>query len=135
MIFAVTGRGRCAHGAIEVLENLPITHIKPNQLAEIWAEKDHPKHRKTIYLVNINTEDCMEPINEEAKYDKKDFYANPGKYRCNFGTKYLPYISALFHCIYWEPGFPRYITNKDLYILASQKKLRLLGICDVFSTL
>ena len=28
MIFAVTGRGRTAQGCLEVLENLPITHIK-----------------------------------------------------------------------------------------------------------
>ena len=55
MIFAVTGRGRTAQGCIEVLENLPVTTIKPSQLEEIWADKDHPKHRKTIYLVSINT--------------------------------------------------------------------------------
>lgn len=49
----------------------------------------------------------------------------------NFKTKYLPYISALFHCIYWAPEFPKYIENKDLKELASQNKLRLLGICDI----
>ena len=55
MIFAVTGRGRTAQGCIEVLQNLPVTIIKPNQIEEIWASKDDPKHRKTIYLVSINT--------------------------------------------------------------------------------
>ena len=132
MIFAVTGRGRTAQGCIEVIENFPITKITPSELEEVWATKDDPKHRKTIYLVSINTEDCMEPLDHNAKYDRKDFYANPGKYRCNFSTKFLPKISALFHCIYWQPGFPKYIENKDLYHLANEKKLRMLGVCDVF---
>ena len=77
----------------------------------------------------------MVPLDETAKYDKKDFYANPGKYRCVFNTKYLPYISALFHCIYWEPGYPKYVENKDLYNLANNRKLRLMGVCDVFIVL
>ena len=32
MIFAITGRGRTAKGCLEVLENLPITHISPDQV-------------------------------------------------------------------------------------------------------
>ena len=82
-------------------------------------------------MVSINTEDCMEPLDSSAKYDRKDFYANPGKYKCNFSTKFLPKISALFHCIYWEPGFPKYIENKDIYHLSNERKLRMLGVCDV----
>lgn len=72
----------------------------------------------------------MVPL-DGSKYDKKDFYANPGKYSCNFNTKFLPFVSAIFHCIYWEPGFPKYFDNKDLYGLAKDNKLRLLGVCDV----
>lgn len=37
----------------------------------------------------------------------------------------------MFHCIYWEPGFPKYIKNKHLSTLTSQKNLRLIGVCDV----
>jgi len=130
MIFAVTGRGRTAQGCIEVLENFPITHISPAELAGIWADRENPKHQQTVYVVTINTEDCMVPL-DGSKYDKKDFYSNPGKYSCNFSTKFLPFVSAIFHCIYWEPGFPKYFENKDLYGLAKDSKLRLLGVCDV----
>lgn len=119
MIFAVTGRGRCAIGCLEVLDNLPITKINPSEVEALWADRENPKHRNTIYVVQINTEDCVEPLDSEAKFDKKDYYANPAKYRCTFNTKYLPYISALFHCIYWEPKFPRYISNKDLFDLTN----------------
>jgi alpha-aminoadipic semialdehyde synthase len=131
MIFAVTGRGRTAQGVIEVLENLPVTHIKAKEVESIMADRDNPVHRKTIYLVNINTEDCIESRDPEGSFDKNDYYKNPSKYRCNFKEKYLPYISALFHCIFWEPSFPKYIKNKHLAALANTENLRLLGICDV----
>lgn len=108
-----------------------MTTIKPSELATLWEDRANPKHRNSIYLVSINTEDCIEPLDADATFDKKDFYSNPGKYRCTFATKFLPYISALFHCIYWEPKFPRYITNRDLLNLANEQRLRLLGVCDV----
>lgn len=81
--------------------------------------------------MNVNTEDCIIPLDPNAKFDKKDFYQNPQKYTCNFGEKILPYITALFHCIFWDPGFPVYVTNQRLRELASTNRLRMLGICDV----
>ena len=50
MIFAVTGRGRCAQGCVEVLENFPITKVTPAELEQVWATKDDPKHQKTCLL-------------------------------------------------------------------------------------
>lgn len=60
MIFAITGRGRTAKGCMEVLENLPITLIKPKEVEKTFKTKD-PKHAKTIYIVNINSEDVIVP--------------------------------------------------------------------------
>jgi alpha-aminoadipic semialdehyde synthase len=94
-------------------------------------DKDNPNHLKWIYLVNINSEDVMEPRDPLLKFDKKDYYDHPSKYKCTFKTKFLPYISALFHCIFWASDCPLYITNKNLKDLASAKNLRLLGICDI----
>jgi alpha-aminoadipic semialdehyde synthase len=131
MIFAVTGRGRTAQGVLEVLENLPIKYIKAEDFEKFWETKDDPIHRKTIYVVNINTEDCIVPRDPDAKFDKADFYKNPSKYRSVFKERFLPYVSALFHCIYWEGSFPKYIKNKHLYNLANTSNLRLIGICDV----
>ena len=48
-----------------------------------------------------------------------------------FKSRFLPYISALFHCIFWDSGCPRYITNKNFRELAEANNLRLLGICDI----
>lgn len=82
-------------------------------------------------MVNVNTEDVIVPRDPSLKFDKQDYYANPGKYRNTFHEKILPYITALFHCIYWDKHYQKYIKNWHLKYLAEQKRLRLLGICDV----
>lgn len=80
----------------------------------IYHDKENPNHRKTIYVVNINSEDTIISRDPEKKFDKNDYYKNPTTYTTNFKTKYLPYISALFHCIYWDVGCPVYVENEDL---------------------
>ena len=105
--------------------------VQPGDLEGLCANKDDPKHRKTIYVVNINSEDVIVPRDDKEKFDKADYYKNPAKYKSVFKTKYLPYISALFHCIYWDVGCPVYVKNSHLKELADQKKLRLIGICDI----
>ena len=85
MIWAVTGRGRTAQGCYKVIENFPVTHSKLNDVAKIWGDRKNPDHCKTIYVVNINTEDCMVPLDPTAKFDRDDFNKNRHKYGCNFG--------------------------------------------------
>lgn len=84
MIFAITGRGRTAKGCLEVLENLPITLIRPDQIEALCKDPTNPQHAKTIYVANINSEDVMTPLDESLKFDKQDYYKNSQKYRCTF---------------------------------------------------
>lgn len=51
---------------------------------------------------------------DNAVFNKEDYYKNPGKYKSIFHKKYLPFITALFHCIYWDNHCPKYIKNKHL---------------------
>ena len=81
MIFAITGRGRTAQGCLEVLRNLPITEISPDEVEKLCQNKEDPQHKKTIYVVNINSEDTIVPRDPEVKFDKNDYYKNPQKYR------------------------------------------------------
>ena len=48
-----------------------------------------------------------------------------------FKKKFLPYITAIFHCIYWEKKYPRYLKSKHVSKLSEEDNLRLIGICDV----
>jgi alpha-aminoadipic semialdehyde synthase len=118
VIFAVTGRGKTATGAIKVLNYLPVKHVSPDELPGLVADKDNPAHATTIYLTNINTEDVIISRDPADKFDKTAFYKTPEKFKNVFNKKYLPYISCLFHCIYWDSKSPRYIKNKHLKKLA-----------------
>jgi len=35
-------------------------------------------------------------------FDKKDYYEHPSNYKPIFHEKYLPYISVIFHNMYWD---------------------------------
>lgn len=84
MIFAITGRGRTAQGCHEVLQNLPITVVKPSDLEGLCANKEDPKHRKTIYVTHINSEDVIVPRDDKEQFDKADYYKSPEKYKSVF---------------------------------------------------
>lgn len=68
MIFCVTGRGRTAQGVMQTLKNLPIKMIDHQELEEVWADRENPKHQEQIYLINVNAEDCMVPLDETKKF-------------------------------------------------------------------
>lgn len=56
MVFAITGKGRCSLGAYEVLENLPIINVKPEELEGICANKSDPRHRTHVYVCYIESQ-------------------------------------------------------------------------------
>lgn len=64
-------------------------------------------------------------------FDKNDYYNHPSKYRPIFHEKYLPYISAIFNCMYWDTKFPRLITNEQIKSSVEKNKNRLLGVSDI----
>lgn len=41
--------------------------------------------------------------NKEGKpYDRIEYYAEPHKYSPVFFNKYVPYLTILYHTIYWD---------------------------------
>ncbi|MBS1890034.1 MAG: hypothetical protein JST59_01975 [Actinobacteria bacterium] len=131
LIFGITGRGRTAQGVLKVLGNFKTKTIHPDVMEKLVANPKDPAHATTIYLTTINTEDVTVPRDESRTFDKDHYYKNPSEYKNVFSKKYLPYISCLFHCIFWDTKYPRYIKNKHLKKLANSNRLRLFGICDV----
>jgi len=131
LIFAITSKGRCSHGVMEILENLPITVIPAGQMADLVKNKEDPAHRSTIYVTYIETEHMVRPRDPKEPYSKKEYYASPDKYEACFHELYLPYISCIFHCMYWDEKYQRMITNEQMKRLAVEGRSRLLGICDV----
>jgi len=86
---------------------------------------------RSISLISLKSTWLKKKDDPKAKFDKDDYYKNCNKYRPIFHEKYLPYISVIFHNIYWEDKFPRLIESKQMKELVEKGKSRLIGISDV----
>jgi len=65
----------------------------------------------------------------------QDYYDHPEKYRSVFHT-YLPHLTLLVNCVYWEAKYPRLVTKADLRRLyggTEPPRLRVIGdiSCDI----
>lgn len=47
------------------------------------------------------------------RFELQDYYDHPEKY-CSVFHTYLPYLTLLVNCIYWEAKYPRLVTKADL---------------------
>lgn len=70
---------------------------------------------KNIFIVKLTSDKIMRKIDDpEAKFEKKDYYANPEKFKCIMQDEYLPYLSLFVNGIYWDHRYPRLIKKKEL---------------------
>ena len=83
-IVGVTGAGRCAKGALEIVECFPHEFITPDELPNIYEKaKENPdQHNKVVYIVQFTHEHMVKRKNakEDTQFDKKDYYDNPEEY-------------------------------------------------------
>jgi len=127
------GYGRVSQGAQEIFDLLPFEQISPGAIEEFAGKKDYSSY--TLYKIIFKEEDMVEPLSPDLAFELQDYYDNPQKYRSIF-KKYLPYLSILVNCIYWEPRYPRFVTKsflKALWTRESTPRLKVIGdiTCDV----
>lgn len=132
-VLGIAGYGNVSRGAQKVLESLPITEIEPKDIAPLF-EEDEPNN-KTIYKVVFKEEHTVEPKSKADKFELQDFFKHPEKYQSVF-KKYLPYLTLLVNCIYWDSRYPRLITKKDakeMYAEGKKPRLKIVGdiSCDI----
>ncbi len=130
-VVGFTGYGNVSQGAQEILGLLPVKEISPEKLLDLHRRKKLPDN--LIYKVIFKEEDLFEHVGGEP-FDLHDYYANPHLYRSKF-EKYVPYLSMLINCVYWDKRYPRLLTKEYLKKLFSkgEPKLRVIGdiSCDV----
>jgi len=131
LTIGVAGYGNVSKGAQEILDLLPITDINPADLLEgrYPQDADH-----TIFKVVFQEKDTVLPLENDQPVELQEFYDYPERYRAAF-ERYLPQLTALVNCIYWEPRYPRLVTIESAKALyeGPQPKLRVIGdiSCDV----
>lgn len=105
-----TGYGNVSQGAQEILGLLPVKEISPEKLLDLKKRNHLPNN--LIYKV-IFKEEHLSTHNEGREFDLHDYYSNPENYHGVF-EKYIPHLSVLMNCMYWDTRYPRIITKDYL---------------------
>ena len=139
LVFAVTGNGRVAKGSEEILTLLPHKWIEPDDLQHLFDKNTNSNNECNdfVYLTRIEHKHmyCKKSETERdaiyKTFDKEHFYANKKEYKSVFAEKYLPFLSVIFHCMYWDSDSPVIISDSEARNLAEEGRLRLIGITDI----
>jgi len=126
VVIGFAGYGNVSQGAQEILDLLPVKEIKPDDLHSIEQEKsDH-----IIYKVVFKEEDMVERIDQSKSFELQEYYDHPDRYHSVF-HRYVPSLTVLMNCIYWDNRYPRLVTKDQIKELFQKDKLRLQVIGDI----
>jgi len=131
LIFGFAGYGNVSKGAQVILDILDPIELDPHELKSI-----SPHGRGNgIYKVVFKEEHIVEPRDPETVFELQDYYRFPEKYRSVF-ERYVPYLSVLMNCNYWDDMYPRLLTKdyvRRLYSGNSKNRLKIIGdiSCDI----
>ena len=100
---AVTGSGRVAQGALEVLDRMGIRRV---------SVYDYLYHgfNEPVYAQLLSSD--YNRRRDGRVWDTQDFHANPQDYESTFGL-FLPVTDLLIACAYWHPAAPKLFTEAD----------------------
>ena len=126
MVVGFAGYGNVSRGAQEILDLLPVEEITPEQLKTLSENYSN----NVIYKVVFKEKDMVDPISPDANFDLQEYYSKPELYKPTF-EQYLPYLTILMNCIYWEKRYPRLITKDYVERNYNQMKLEVVGDISV----
>jgi alanine dehydrogenase len=101
---AVTGSGRVAHGALEIMNLMGIHEVEPD---------DYMKRRFAYPVYAQLKGPDLYRHRQSGKYSREDFHEHPEQYDCIF----LPFAAQtdiLLNGIYWDKNIPRLFQKQDI---------------------
>lgn len=133
LICGFAGYGNVSQGAQEIFDIFPHEQIAPSEITSITALSKTAQNK--LFKVVFKEEDMVKPLDSAGDFDLQDYYKNPRKYRSRF-ENYLPYLTILVNCIYWDNRYPRLVTLDYLrraYSMPHTPPLRIIGdiSCDI----
>lgn len=133
LIIGFAGYGNVSRGAQEILGLLPTREISPSEVAA--AAGGAQPSDKVVYKVVFKEEHMVEGRGAGAAFDLQDYYRHPANYKPVL-SKYLPHLTVLVNCIYWDARYPHFVSKEDLKSLyggTERPRLRVIGdiSCDV----
>ncbi len=118
---AITGGGRVAKGAMEVLHGLKICKVSPAAFLE--ERFDQP------VFTQLNSRDYHKK-HDGGDFNRHEFFDHPHLYEADF-LKYAEVADMLIAAAYWDPQAPKLFTPKD--VLTGNFQMRIIAdiTCDI----
>ncbi|MFB0945081.1 MAG: alanine dehydrogenase, partial [Spirosomataceae bacterium] len=101
----VTGTGRVARGAVQVLTDMGFTKVRP--IDYVKKEFDNP------VFTQLNSFYYAKRKDGEVFDDVQDFYQNPSDYDSDF-NHFLPMTDIFINGIYWDNDAPAFFTLEQM---------------------
>jgi len=135
LIVGFAGYGNVSGGAQEVFDILPHKEIFPGEVEVLKGSGSYSD--RVLYKVVFKEEHMVELKDQAADtegFELQDYYDHPEKYRGIFAD-YVPHLTVLMNCIYWEERYPRLVSKaqvKELYTRDEHPTFRVVGdiSCD-----
>jgi alanine dehydrogenase len=102
--FVITGGGRVAQGAREIMEFAKIREVSPEEF--IKEKFDEP-----VYTQLHSNE--LYKRKQSGGFDKNEFYHHPNLYESNF-ERFIGHTDVLINCMFWDPGAPALFKEKGI---------------------
>jgi len=132
LVVGFSGYGNVSQGAQEIFDIFPYKEITPEELmsGDVLAEQPN-----ILYKVVFKEKDLVERVDPNKEFELQEYYNNPERYRSKF-EQYIPKLSVLMNCIFWDIKYPRLITLdylKKVWQLPETPKLKIIGdvSCDI----
>jgi alpha-aminoadipic semialdehyde synthase len=131
MVVGITGYGNVSRGVQEMLRELPVIELSPNELQGINASN---ARADALYMTVFREEHTVQR-RDGAPFSLPDYFGNPSLYEPVFARQ-LPYLSILVNAVYWGPQNPHLVSDGDvvrLYGGPTAPKLSVIGdiSCDI----
>jgi alpha-aminoadipic semialdehyde synthase len=132
VVVGFTGTGNVSKGAQEIFQLLPHEMIQPEELPHLEAMiKSGKKRANKLYGVVFTPKDMVRRIDGSAFKDNAHYYAHPELYEAKFHSDYLPHITMLANCMFWDFKFPRLITKQQMKDLRASGNKKFRFVSDI----
>ena len=105
MKIVVTGNGRAANGAIELLGILGVRRVTPYEFT-------HYSFMEATY-VQLHSNNYNEKT-DGSGWNTEEFYKHPEKFHSTF-IEYTKHCDLLIHCSFWNPHAPLLFSKKEMH--------------------
>ncbi len=128
LTIGITGYGNVSLGVQEIIDLFDYQYITPSELMDLKRKDQYSNH--IIYKTVFKESDLFKNKDANKAFDVKEYFEHPESFVNNF-EQYIPNISILMNCIYWNPRCPRIVTKDYLNELTQNRHNQLKVIGDI----